>query len=346
MSPQVVEAIFTKTLRSELVGPNVEYLFHAGEPLLAGREFYLHCHRVAHANNPLKKNISLSVQTNGIGIDDDWCDVFRRINLHVGLSVDGPEFLHDRNRVGWTGKPTHRLVMKGFQTLSNHGFRVGGLIVLTRESLRYPDEIFNFFLENEFGWIAFNSEEIENSHGSTSLDRSKECEVAYKAFMSRIFDRWVADPNRIRVREFDRMLEAIKAKQSDSKFYRQPDETREHAIITISRDGFVATNSPEFCGGKSDEYGDFRFGNILNDSVEDIFKNPLRRKLYADISAGIRNCRGSCEFFDLCGGGSPSNKYFENGDLRSTKTVTCSLHKIALAEVVIEKLTAIDTTPA
>jgi hypothetical protein len=44
--------------------------------------------------------------------------------------------------------------------------------VLTRESLRYPEEIFAFFLDNGTRSVGFNLEEVENANTTSSFTRS------------------------------------------------------------------------------------------------------------------------------------------------------------------------------
>ena len=53
----------------------------------------------------------------------------------------------------------------------------------------------------------------------------------------------------------------------------------------------------------------------------------------ADVEAGVEACRASCAYYDLCGGGAPSNKWHENGSLRSTETAWCRLTKKAMVDV-------------
>ena len=59
-----------------------------------------------------------------------------------------------------------------------------------------------------------------------------------------------------------------------------------------------------------------------------------------DVDEGIARCRRSCEYFPLCGGGSPSNKYFEAGSFRGTETLHCRLAKKVIADVTLERLEA------
>ena len=46
-----------------------------------------------------------SLQTNATVIDAAWCHCFERNGIHVGVSMDGPAFLHYAHRVTRTGLP-------------------------------------------------------------------------------------------------------------------------------------------------------------------------------------------------------------------------------------------------
>ena len=64
----------------------------------------------------------------------------------------------------------------------------------------------------------------------------------------------------------------------------------------------------------------------------------LGSALYRDIRAGTRACQTGCEYYSICGGGSPVNKLFENGTFASTETLFCRLHKQACLDVSMDKL--------
>ena len=66
--------------------------------------------------------------------------------------------------------------------------------------------------------------------------------------------------------------------------------------------------------------------------------NPHYRKIADAIADGVASCRAECDYFDLCGGGSPSNKLAENGRLESTETEFCRLHKKACIDVALSLL--------
>jgi radical SAM protein with 4Fe4S-binding SPASM domain len=88
-----------------------------------------------------------------------------------------------------------------------------------------------------------------------------------------------------------------------------------------------STFSPELLGLKSVAYGDFVMGNVRHDDLASIASSARFQRISRDVEDGIAQCRAECEYFGLCGGGSPSNKYFENGTFASTGTLHCTLSK-------------------
>ena len=65
-----------------------------------------------------------TIQTNGTKINADWADFFKQHGFLVGLSVDGPQEMHDAYRVNKGGKGSFDRVMRGWEILSNHGVDV------------------------------------------------------------------------------------------------------------------------------------------------------------------------------------------------------------------------------
>ncbi|EEM17485.1 GRRM system radical SAM/SPASM domain protein [Bacillus pseudomycoides] len=336
-----LENIFSKTLSSTIVSDHIEYLWHAGEPLTVGISFYEKIIDYIKKYNIENRKVINSVQTNGTLLSAKWCEFFKENHFKIGISMDGPEFLHNQNRKDWSGKGSHHIAMRGVNLLKEYGLDFGAICVLTKESLHYPEEIFYFFYENDFKWVGFNVEEIENSNHSTSLNSGKLENITrmYNSFMSRLFDLWQQHRDKITIREFQNMCSAINIKLKDRHFYCVPDEIQKLRIVTIQKNGSITTNSPEFAGSSNKELNNFIVGNINSlDSFEHIINNDIYLKLQVEIENGVKNCADTCLYFDLCGGGSPSNKYFENGSISSTETITCILHKQILASVVINKL--------
>lgn len=78
-------------------GNEVEFTWQGGEPTLAGLAFYQRALELQQKHSS-GKTIRNSVQTNGVLIDTTWATFLTQNNFLVGLSIDGPAFLHDRYR--------------------------------------------------------------------------------------------------------------------------------------------------------------------------------------------------------------------------------------------------------
>jgi uncharacterized protein len=340
MDDRTLEAAIGKVLRSPLTAPSLEFLWHAGEPLTVGINFYRRVCDLVKIHNQRQLYVRQKIQTNGTLIDRDWCRFFSDEKFGVGVSVDGPEFLHDKQRPNWAGRGSHKKVMRGVELLGKHGIHFGALCVVTSDTLDFPDEFYRFFTDAGFEWLGFNVEEIEGVNGVSSLmsrNRSQTVE-RYTKFIERIFDLWQQDSNRLVIREFRDILHLLAGKVADPNARQQPDETMSIKIITIQRNGEVSTNSPEFASSRDARFNDFNFGNINEIELEDVFRNRYYRKLQRAIRASVQRCAESCMYFDACGGRYLSNKHAEHGRVEATETVACKLHRQVVVSVILERL--------
>jgi uncharacterized protein len=342
MPDGILEAVIVKALRSRLVEDCVEFLFHAGEPLTAGRAFYERAADLIDCNNPRGIRVAKAIQTNATLINDEWCRLFKTRNYHIGVSIDGPQLLHDNQRTDWAGKGTFHAVKRGIDRLNEHEIAFGAICVLTRESLAHPEEMFHFFLDNGFPSVGFNIEEIESANRSSSMisadrDETRRIHDEFVRFIERFHDLWEADGRRLKVREFFDMAVFIQRKLQRASARRIPDETADFGIITVQKNGDMTPYSPEFAGSPSETYRNFVVGNILESSFDDVSANENFARIRDDVHASLRMCASSCRYFDLCGGAFLSNKFWQNGTLFSTETATCRLTRQAIADLVIDR---------
>lgn len=344
MPPDVLDTILVKVLRSRLVSKHLTINWHLGEPMAARLPFYEAAVQAVRRHNRHQVTVRHTIQTNGTLITDEWCRFFKAHDFGIGISVDGPAWLHDEHRKSWGGQGTHHRTMRGVERLGRHGIDYAGLCVLTSKALDHPDEIYHFFVDHGFRTLAFNVEEVESANLRSSLNDhtsgrvSERARTRYRAFMSRVFDLWVADGQRIYIREFGQTLNSIRHKVNDAGFYRNSGMTG-LGILSFKRNGDISAFSPELAGGTTDDPHLFTVGNIdAIDEIEDLLLSPRFREIQQEIHRGLKACARMCHYFDLCGGGFSANKYFENGTFDSTETTFCILHRQVLADVALEKL--------
>lgn len=335
MAPATLARIFERVSESPLARKPYTVVWHAGEPLVLPPAWYEEAFAVAARHGRPGLAVTHSFQTNATLLDDAWCDLFRRFEVRVGVSVDGPAFLHDARRRTRSGRGTHASVMRGVETLQRNAVAFHVLTVLTREALDYPDELYDFYREHGIGTVGFNVEEIEGPNTTSSLE-ADDALRRYRAFMGRFFDLAMGDEPQLRVREFGSMIGAVLQGRDERPLSSQ--EATPFAIVSVSTEGDFATFSPELLGLSGDPYGDFVIGNVHRDSFADAAASPRFEALWKDVASGLARCASDCAHHRFCGGGAPANKFFENGTFDSSETLFCRLHRKALADVVLSRM--------
>src|SRR5271165_1990594 len=129
--------------RSEVV-----FSWQGGEPTLLGIEFF---QKVIELEQKYKKpyqRIENDLQTNGTLLNDDWGAFLKKHNFLVGLSIDGPEELHDQYRVAKDGSPTFHKVFAAAEMLHRHRVPFNALTVINRVNAKRPLDVYKF-LRNE-----------------------------------------------------------------------------------------------------------------------------------------------------------------------------------------------------
>jgi uncharacterized protein len=337
ISADVLRAIFARVFASGVVDRQFTVVWHAGEPLVLPIAFYQQAIGIIAEENHENADVEHSFQTNGTLINPAWCRFLKVNDLSIGVSVDGLAFVHDRHRKTRSGRGTFEQVIRGIKLLGEYEVPFHVITVLTADSLDYPDELFDFYLEYGIRQIGFNIEEIEGPHTTSSLS-DVDVQKRYSAFLRRFLDLVDQSTERISVREFDSAIASLMAR--NELLGNGPQLTTPFAVINVDCRGNFSTFSPELLGLESDKYDGFTFGNVLTDALDAALEHPSFRTVVRDVRAGVNKCRQTCEYFPYCGGGSPVNKLFENGTFDSTETLFCRLSRKVVIDVVLAKIEA------
>ena len=210
--------VLAHLMRKALQNPDrrlVNFIWHGGEPLLLGQEFFKRALTLQEKYLQPWQFVINSIQTNGTLLTADWCEFFRRNRFTVGLSIDGPEPLHNLNRSYASGRGSYEDVVRGIDLLKRHQLNFGILLVLNQNTRKLSArQIFDFVL-NDLGvkTFSFLPAVPDNIPGELSGERvtTDFFDMAqYDAFMTEIFDYWFAldDPD-VRIRELDGILRSI-----------------------------------------------------------------------------------------------------------------------------------------
>jgi uncharacterized protein len=305
MSRETLEQTFAWVFSSGVVRDPFTLLWHAGEPTVIPVSFYEQAIELLDQHNHAGVPVYQSFQTNGTLLDDDWCAFFRRHGVHLGVSVDGPAFLHDRRRRTRQGQGTLDRVLRGMRLLHAQEVPFFVITVLTADSLSYADELFGFYQENGVRQVCFNTEEIEGPNTSSSL-AGPATKERFQRFFTRFLDLAYNAQPPMAVREFESSAGALLSVRYGPGSRTQ--ENKPWAIVNVDCEGNFSTYSPELLGLSSAHYGSFALGNVFKDTLAEVSASEHFQRLEADISQGVELCRQRCPYFVFCGGGAPANK--------------------------------------
>jgi uncharacterized protein len=311
-----VEALAKKLLAEDMLDSAVEICWHAGEPLVVPIADY---ERLIGALDCILRRVvtvQYSLQTNATLVSTEWCDFFQNHGIRVGVSLDGPRHIHDRYRLDRSGKGTFDRVIRGIEMLQRNGLSPYVIGVLHRESLAVPDELFHFFQATGVKEVCFNIEEIEGANHGTSLAYADVYRETVE-FFRRYFELVETTPDSHWMREFSYTLRRLCASTVHNA------QTNPFEMITVDHRGEYSTFSPELVGISTQEIGSMALGSVFSDKT---FRDAFSSAGWVrDVASGVDLCRRACRYFDVCGGGAPSNKLAENGSFASSETLNCRL---------------------
>jgi uncharacterized protein len=335
-SLDLLEPIFKNLFQSQFIEKEFTVVWHAGEPLAMPVTFYESAfneiNRCDREYNSSRYLISHAFQTNGTLINPAWCDLIKKYRVKVGVSIDGPAFIHDAHRKTRKGLGTHASTMRGISLLQANEIDFSVIAVLTQNSLAFPEEIFNFFMEHRIRNVGFNIDETEGANPSSSLAKVG-VEERYRAFMKRLYELTKSTNGYLQVREFEQTKAFIYGTCNSLKGQFTP-----FTMINIAYNGDFSTFSPELLSMKSSHYGDFILGNVRHHTFDSACATDKFKSINRDIQTGVDLCKRTCQYFSVCGGGAPSNKYFENGSFASSETMYCKYTTKILTDIILEDL--------
>jgi uncharacterized protein len=317
----VAEQMFQRLFAFPTVEGRVTVVWHAGEPMVLSPSYYEEMFRlIERIAKPRNVEVLHSFQTNATLVTDDWCALIEKWHPNVGVSIDGPEEFHDRNRRYRNGKGSFAKACAGLKKLLDHDIPVHMISVLTLASLGQPDRMFEFYDQTGVHTVCFNIEEKEGANASSELTDSPHFVELYRSFLQRFLELVAQRGSKLGVREFNNAFQNIQTYRVGEHVNFQ---TEPFGIVAVDIEGNLSTFSPELLGVEHPTYGSFGFGNILTDDYDTILRRVNESRLLADINAGVEKCRTECRYFMVCGGGAPANKIFENNTAASSETAYC-----------------------
>ena len=135
-------------------GAPLHFAFQGGEPTVAGLDFFRFFVKTVN-EIVTKSEVSFSLQTNGLLIDDAWAEFFAENKFLIGLSLDG-DTESNQYRIDKSGKNTTVSVIRASEIFDAHGVPFNILSVATKKTLERLDSVFEYFEKHNFKYLQFN----------------------------------------------------------------------------------------------------------------------------------------------------------------------------------------------
>ncbi len=332
----ILEEYIHQYLESQ-TGPTVCFAWQGGEPTLLGTDYFrkVLALQQKYANG---RKIENTLQTNGILLDDAWCEFLAGNHFLIGLSVDGPRHLHDRYRVDKRGAPTFDRVLRSVGFLKKHGVEFNTLTVVQRHNSRYPLEVYRFLRGIGHGFLQFIPvvERVAAPNGSgaptlvsphanapAQLSEWSVEPLQYGKFLCSIFDEWVrADVGRIFVQIFDVSLGAWLGMQPSVCVFQKlcgSSAVIEHNGDLYSCDHYV--------------YPENRLGNIMDQPLAAMLgSSPQIAFGRNKLDQLPRQCL-ECSVRFVCNGECPKHRFVKTPDGQENLNYLCPGYKLFFTHI-------------
>ena len=277
--------------------PCPHFSWQGGEPMLAGLDFFQKAVAYQQAFRREGQQVVNAFQTNGTLIDDAWGRFLKRWDMLVGISIDGPPEIHDKNRIYPNGAGSQEDVLRGLRVLQEHRVEHNVLVLVHGDNVHHPKEVVRFIRDLGEDYLQFIPCVV------TGLGRSMPSHdavdpVAYGQFLCEVFDEWLSvGPTRLYVRMFNNLVLAVAGHEPEYCVFRRACA----GCLLVEHNGDVFPCDfmvqPEW-----------RMGNLTTDSLAEIYRHPrwlAFRKLKSQLSPACEACRHVA----LCNGGCPRDRF-------------------------------------
>ena len=295
----------------EYIGINaseqIVFDWHGGEPLLLGLDYFkkiVEIQRKYRGN----KHIYNTIQTNATLLTADSAAFFKENNFLVGVSIDGPQDIHDKFRKDKGGNPTFLKVMRGVELLHRYAVDFNTLTTISKAGEGRGLEVYSFLKNIGGHYMQFMPvyEYVDSKNNIASPDDKQSAlaswsvsPIEYGKFMCDIFDCWVRnDVGSYFVNLFDSTLANYCGMNPGTCVYSETcgaNAVMEHNGDIYPCDHFV--------------YPHYKLGNVKESSLREIVSSENATRFGIDKRNSLPAQCLRCEYYFACHGECPKHRF-------------------------------------
>ena len=280
----------------------VLFTWHGGETFMRPLSFYRRAVELQrkHAGG---KHISNSIQTNGTLVTEEWARFLHDEGWLVGVSIDGPQEVHDHYRRTRMGKPTWAKVRHGIDMLNRFQVEWNAMAVVNDLNGDDPLGFYHFFRDDlQCRYLQFTPIVERTSDGQMTPESVRP--LQWGRFLCQLFDEWLrlGDVGETFVQIFDATLAnwcgVVPGVCTMA-------HSCGHAAVmewngdVYSCDHFV--------------FPQYKLGNIRERSLVDMMYGPEQTRFGRMKQEGLTDECRQCEWLFACNGECPKNRIRSDG---------------------------------
>ena len=316
MSDQLTEVFVREYIQSQF-GREVNFTWHGGEPMIRPLSYYKKVVRWQRQYAE-GKTILNCLQTNGTLLTPEWCRFLHDEGWLVGISIDGPQNMHDAYRMKHNGAPTWEKVMQGIEMLDRYEVEWNAMAVVNDITAARPLEFYRFFRDElECRYLQFTPvvERIHRHQDGRHLAHVMDGEEyavapfsvtpeAWGEFLCTMFDEWYRnDVGEMFVQTFEATLAnwaGVTPGVCSLSDWCGHAAVMEHNGDIYCCDHFV--------------FPEYYLGNIRNRGILDML-NSEKQMAFADMKTkGLPAQCHKCQWQFACHGECPRNRFVKTKD--------------------------------
>lgn len=325
--PKMDDDLLELYIRRNIEGnasPVLSFAWHGGEPLLAGIDFYKKA--VALQKKYAEgREVENSIQTNGLLVNREWCDFFRDNNFLVGISIDGPEDIHDAHRFDAGGQPTFARVMKAIEMMYRSRVEYNTLSTVNVHSEGRGHEVYRFLRQISMFMQFLPVAELVSDGFIQSPDKES-AQIApwsvsargFGQFMCDIFDDWVVnDVGERYVQLFDATLANYVGVQPSIC-----------SLCETCGTGLTVEHNGDVYACDHFVYPEYRLGNIHTDSLSDLAYCDRQFEFGVLKRSSLPHQCRHCKYHFLCRGECPKHRFIKDSTDEYGLNILCDGYKM------------------
>jgi len=307
MGDDVLDTMIRKAMAQ--AGPHITFGWQGGEPTLMGLPFFEKAVELQKKYGR-SRSVGNGLQTNGLLIDESWLPLFKDYSFLIGLSLDGPEHVHDRYRRNRGGEGTWQKVVAGARLMLDAGVAVNTLTTINDHTVRFPGEIYGFHKDLGLTYMQFIPL-IQNGPGCApgSAPFTAPAEE-YGEFLCTVFDLWRGD--------FEEGVPTTSVRFFDSLFYRYVDlDPPECSLLPECGVYVVVEHNGDVFSCDFFVEPAWKLGNVMEKGLDEML-NSARQRAFGRMKADLPKVCLECPWKGLCCGGCTCDRIRDaNGEERN-----------------------------